>query len=650
MSAMKSTPRYPGTRPFEESDKSLFYGRDNDIDKLGKQIKLEQLIVLFGKSGLGKSSLLNAGVLPHLKDSNKFLNLPVRLQKTSEDSTPYSSFISKIQPLINFDLFFWKNFPGNFKEIWFETHNESSFWLACKSLQLQNNGKSILIVFDQFEELFMYKDQEIQHFARFIATLISGEMPQALQDHIYKLFEENEFLLDEGEVNALFEKVNVKIVCSIRSDRMSLLDRLKKHIPQILQKTYELKPLSIEQATEALLKPASAPGDFISPPFEYEKQSEEKIINYLSSNREKQIEAFQLQLICQFCENLILKQFAIDSSNLILKSDDIGDLDTIFERHYENLISEIPENQRYAAQILIEENMIIEGNRVPLPDKVIISKHHIQPELLQTLVESRLLRTEPNSVGGISYEISHDTLIEPILKTYKQRKLNEEREKAEAERTKELMIARKKAEKELAERLKERKRQGRIILIVSIAASISIALAIVAFIQMQRAKKLTYKISYNDAQSYFEKEEFATAQKKFIYMRDSIVGGDFYNIQKKIDSCLSLKTKKTSFYKTMNEIDSLNQKKDLKSLVTAKQKLKELRDLNYPFKSAQVMVAEKEDKLNTLVQNEIKQTLGRVDYFINADYKALAIEELNKALELDSTNEAVLKLLKELKQ
>ena len=60
------TYRYPGVRPFEAGDSALFFGRDRDIADLYEMIRAERLVVLFGKSGYGKSSLLNAGVLPKL--------------------------------------------------------------------------------------------------------------------------------------------------------------------------------------------------------------------------------------------------------------------------------------------------------------------------------------------------------------------------------------------------------------------------------------------------------------------------------------------------------------------------------------------------------------------------------------------------------
>ena len=56
--------RYPGVKPFSEDERHVFYGRSADTKKLYQFINLEKLVLLYGKSGLGKSSLLNAGVLP----------------------------------------------------------------------------------------------------------------------------------------------------------------------------------------------------------------------------------------------------------------------------------------------------------------------------------------------------------------------------------------------------------------------------------------------------------------------------------------------------------------------------------------------------------------------------------------------------------
>jgi len=62
--------RYPGLKPFTDKEQKIFFGRDEDREKLLQKIKLEQIVVLYSKSGLGKSSLLNAGVVPEIIEQN----------------------------------------------------------------------------------------------------------------------------------------------------------------------------------------------------------------------------------------------------------------------------------------------------------------------------------------------------------------------------------------------------------------------------------------------------------------------------------------------------------------------------------------------------------------------------------------------------
>lgn len=63
---------YVGPRPFQIDDRSRFYGRDGEINQLVPLLYAHRLTVLFAQSGAGKTSLLNAGVLPVLIDDEGF--------------------------------------------------------------------------------------------------------------------------------------------------------------------------------------------------------------------------------------------------------------------------------------------------------------------------------------------------------------------------------------------------------------------------------------------------------------------------------------------------------------------------------------------------------------------------------------------------
>src|SRR5262245_53911568 len=69
---------WPGLAPFAEGDKDYFHGRDAETGELARLVRREPLTVLFGRSGLGKTSLLGAGLFPLLRPDN-YLPVYIRL-------------------------------------------------------------------------------------------------------------------------------------------------------------------------------------------------------------------------------------------------------------------------------------------------------------------------------------------------------------------------------------------------------------------------------------------------------------------------------------------------------------------------------------------------------------------------------------------
>ena len=58
-----------GLLPFTEKTRRFFFGRETEISEILDRIRENTLTVLFGQSGLGKTSLLGAGVVPRLKEA-----------------------------------------------------------------------------------------------------------------------------------------------------------------------------------------------------------------------------------------------------------------------------------------------------------------------------------------------------------------------------------------------------------------------------------------------------------------------------------------------------------------------------------------------------------------------------------------------------
>jgi TIR domain len=63
---------YPGMIPFREDDQGHFFGREDEQDELLQRLRLASFLAVIGPSGTGKSSLVQAGLIPALRRSRLF--------------------------------------------------------------------------------------------------------------------------------------------------------------------------------------------------------------------------------------------------------------------------------------------------------------------------------------------------------------------------------------------------------------------------------------------------------------------------------------------------------------------------------------------------------------------------------------------------
>ena len=453
--------RYPGARPFSLDQQHLFFGRDKAVRELYGLLQLQQLVILYSKSGLGKSSLLNAGILPIVEKEGRLTALNIRFSAWTEGKTDMPAQITRDAILrdMDADTFLQKIYP-----------DDSSLWYAAKTRQLnglrKKNTRGLLLIFDQFEELFTYPDDAIQQFGRQFSELLQTGVPQRVRKMAELFTQAQPDLLSAQEEDALEERMSIRIVCAIRSDRMSLLDKLKPQVPQILANRYELQSLSKVEARSAIVQPAQEKGEYLSLAFEYTPQALDTMLGYLTKGGP--VESFQLQILCQSIE-----QKVIDENDVFIDHHDVGDPEVVFRNYYDNQISRIedPEEQ-LAARKLIEEGLVYEKEqrRLSLYEGQIRDDFCISNDLLRRLVDTHLLRAEPSLRGGYTYELSHDTLVMPVLKA-KAKRVEKEQKDIEAleAAAREAELARERGKKQRAYMLAL---AGLVLSVISIAALI----------------------------------------------------------------------------------------------------------------------------------------------------------------------------------
>ncbi|MFN0199916.1 MAG: SUMF1/EgtB/PvdO family nonheme iron enzyme [Bacteroidia bacterium] len=476
--------RYPGVKPFQSTDNQLFFGRSQDIEDLLDVVLLEKMVVLFGKSGYGKSSLLNAGLFPRLQAENiSPLFIRIGSYVEGQSHSPLKSLTQWIDKA-------W----ANSKEADFlkEMAAGESLWLQIKQKQsaLQNH---FFLVFDQFEEFFTHPISEQIAFKKQLADLLYTELPQVLRDKTENLPQEQQrFLANTFEVKVLF---------SIRSDRMSGLDTMKSELPAILHKRYELKGLTKTQAKEAIEQPAALVNErFISPPFSYSPAALDLMLSKLAGTSQN-IEAFQLQILCQYIEEntVLLKGIKhIEASNL-------PDMSNIYEVYYKRQIEKLPQEKRTLAHLVIEEGLLFEdiatgeARRLSVDAAVLMTNFGIDQSFLRNLENTFLLRREANSLGGFNYEISHDTLISPIQKfkaahRAEQNRLENERKQQEVEAEAKAALAQVVKEKGLRSRAEKARKAA---FIVTGLACFALLLALWQWNRSQNLLEKNYKVTHD---------------------------------------------------------------------------------------------------------------------------------------------------------
>lgn len=414
--------RYPGIQPFTQKDNKLFFGRSEELLQLADGIDVNNLVVLYGRSGYGKSSLINAGLIPKVDRKDGYKTIPLRFGtwRHEQDISLHSALKKRLYQELG-------DTPPMFRDL--TNSDDLSIWQLMKSLafKARNSRNGILLILDQFEEAFTYPKDQVKLLEKTISELLIDRMDLNFHDTYQSNIKNNPSFFDDhkDEVEFLERPIPIKILIGIRSDKLSLLDRFSKSIPTILKNNYQLKPLGWEQAKAAIELPAEKTdktAGFESPSFSYTSEALFEILDFLSKYGTKPIESFLLQIICQRIENLVIHKSSFSDEEIEIDLIDIGDLEAVVSGYYRNIVNpelkngELSEFEKLFTRYFVETILIdsSRNNRISL-DRTLVHRYGISDKILSRLVDLRLIRQEPNTVSGISYEISHDTLIAPIL-------------------------------------------------------------------------------------------------------------------------------------------------------------------------------------------------------------------------------------------
>ncbi len=399
---------YPGLHSFREKDKNYFFGRKNEIDEILSRIQKNVLTVVFGKSGIGKTSLIQAGIIPKLREN---FYLPIYIQ-TRFDGNDKNSPREQVKAFIE-----TKIKEVDKKAISIE---DLTLWEYFHKVQIFGGLIKPLLMFDQFEEIFkMGKDTQkrINPLIIEIGDLVQDWMPVAVQEK----FKNKSIPYPDKEPS-------YRVIFSLREDYLAQLMNLYQYMPSIVNGHYHYRVLQMrgKDAVKAVLEPGkeiikdqkvvieivkkipeSKDTDYF--PYEIQKDSWES----------KKIEPFLLSLFC-YQVNEKRKELEVDKiSSELVKDFTVED---IVKNYYEKTIKQFDPT----IKIAIEDKLLTpEGERKLQDTNSIKKEYNIQEDDFEKLVDKRIIRKERRN--NIDYvELIHDVLA-LILKEIREKRRAEKK-------------------------------------------------------------------------------------------------------------------------------------------------------------------------------------------------------------------------------
>ena len=157
---------YLGLDAFQETNSDLFFGREKTINKLHNLVNINPFIPLLGASGSGKSSIIFAGLIPKLRQDN---DNNWRISWFRPGKNPFDGLAKAFSQLTN-------NSANRLQELQLEIDFKNDTTAISNYLNniIQNSNYSshLLLVIDQFEELFTLCDQS--HHEAFLQGLLTA--------------------------------------------------------------------------------------------------------------------------------------------------------------------------------------------------------------------------------------------------------------------------------------------------------------------------------------------------------------------------------------------------------------------------------------------------------------------------------------------
>ena len=373
---------YVGPRAFRSGEK--LFGRDHETDGLMSLLLAERIVLLHSQSGAGKTSLLQANLMPRLLEEGFDILPPARVSRLPANA-PRDKFCRyTLSTLIDWEC--ERPDPRSPEEL---VHLDLDGYLASRPRKRPDAPE--VLIFDQFEELLTLDATDIdakREFCRQAGIALKNRMRWA--------------------------------IIAMREEFIGALDPFLDYFPTRLASRCRLQLLSPESAKASIARPAEIAGVTFAP------EAVDRLISDLRKVRQQVdattvderdgpfIEPVQLQVVCtRLWENLPVDATVVTAE----QAGAVGNVDEALGDYYAAAVwraAAVGGCQERDVRRWVESALIVNRVRAQALQGS-EAAHNVSPAAVRALEDAYVVRREERR-GGIWYELAHDRLVTPVLK------------------------------------------------------------------------------------------------------------------------------------------------------------------------------------------------------------------------------------------
>ena len=346
---------YRGLLAFEAEHRGLFFGRKSEVGTILERLRTDPFVLVVADSGIGKSSLCRAGVLPHVTDGALGGGRTWTVRSMVPGKKPLAALCNELAPLIGLSE----------EALAAKLRTDPSELGRSLHKQLAAD-RGVVLFIDQLEE---------------IVTIGAADEATVVAEAL----------------GYLCSRIHsVRMLMTVRSDFLARVAALPGLGEELARGLYLLRPLMPERIKEAITGPAATKGVH----FENDELVDALANETARTDGGLPLLQFALTELWEVRQGSVITQRALDA---------IGGVSGALARHADQVMLSLPDEQRIEARRLLMALVTVEGTRARRSHDELVRTPVAAPAL-DALVKARLLVARDTG-EGVSYEVAHEALL-----------------------------------------------------------------------------------------------------------------------------------------------------------------------------------------------------------------------------------------------